>query len=64
MQPPSYFVFWLVCTAHKAGRTFLYKTSIKGEISVIGKYAYAIRRASWICMGVSLKCPCSPLLIL
>ena len=52
VQPPSYFGFWLVCTAHKAGRTFLYKTSIKGEISVIGKYAYVIRRASRICTGI------------
>ena len=38
----------------------MYKTSIKGEISVIGKCAYAIRRASMVLYGhVTDRCPCS-----
>ena len=39
----------------------MYKIAIKGEISVIGKCAYAIRRASWFCMGIYVtdRCPCS-----
>ena len=39
----------------------MYRYAIKREISMIGECAYAIRRASWFCMGIYVtdRCPCS-----